>query len=117
MLSPSTARPLSLRTRSRGLLPIRHWHRARPFGLLPNQRRDRLADAASGPVPRGLGNSSRLRGDDIGIGPAIFFTDYSMAPTGLAVALEQRGFDSLWVAEHSHMRVTRRFTILSAKRR
>jgi alkanesulfonate monooxygenase SsuD/methylene tetrahydromethanopterin reductase-like flavin-dependent oxidoreductase (luciferase family) len=28
----------------------------------------------------------------------------------LAVALEQRGFDSLWVAEHSHMPVTRRFT-------
>src|SRR6516165_8909979 len=44
------------------------------------------------------------------IGAAIFFTDYSMAPTDLAVALEQRGFDSLWVAEHSHMPVTRRFT-------
>src|SRR5262249_47799448 len=41
---------------------------------------------------------------------AIFFTDYSMAPTDLAVALEQRGFDSLWVAEHSHIPVTRRFT-------
>jgi probable F420-dependent oxidoreductase len=33
-----------------------------------------------------------------------------MAPTDLAVALEQRGFDSLWVAEHSHMPVKRRFT-------
>jgi len=44
------------------------------------------------------------------IGASIFFTDYSMAPTELAVALEQRGFDSLWVAEHSHMPVTRRFT-------
>src|SRR5215468_7629793 len=44
------------------------------------------------------------------IGVAIFFTDYSMAPAELAVALEQRGFDSLWVAEHSHMPVTRRFT-------
>jgi probable F420-dependent oxidoreductase len=44
------------------------------------------------------------------IGAAIFFTDYSMAPTDLAVALEQRGFESLWVAEHSHMPVTRRFT-------
>ena len=44
------------------------------------------------------------------IGAAIFFTDYSMAPTDLAVALEPRGFDSLWVAEHSHMPVTRRFT-------
>jgi probable F420-dependent oxidoreductase len=44
------------------------------------------------------------------IGAAIFFTDYSMAPTDLAVALEERGFDSLWVAEHSHIPVTRRFT-------
>jgi len=44
------------------------------------------------------------------IGASIFFTDYSMGPTELAVALEQRDFDSLWVAEHSHMPVTRRFT-------
>jgi probable F420-dependent oxidoreductase len=33
-----------------------------------------------------------------------------MAPTELAVALEERGFDSLWVAEHSHIPVTRRFS-------
>ena len=44
------------------------------------------------------------------IGAAIFFTDYSMASTELAIALEERGFDSLWVAEHSHMPVTRRFS-------
>jgi alkanesulfonate monooxygenase SsuD/methylene tetrahydromethanopterin reductase-like flavin-dependent oxidoreductase (luciferase family) len=44
------------------------------------------------------------------IGASIFFTDYLMAPTDLAVALEQRGFGSLWVAEHSHIPVTRRFT-------
>jgi probable F420-dependent oxidoreductase len=44
------------------------------------------------------------------IGAAIFFTDYSITPTELAVALEQRGFDSLWVAEHSHIPVSRRFT-------
>jgi len=44
------------------------------------------------------------------IGASIFFTEYSMAPADLAVALEQRGFDSLWVAEHSHMPVKRRFT-------
>jgi hypothetical protein len=29
------------------------------------------------------------------IGAAIFFTDYSMSPTDLAAALEERGFDSL----------------------
>jgi hypothetical protein len=28
-------------------------------------------------------------------GASIFFTDYSMAPTELAVALEERGFDWL----------------------
>src|SRR5712671_3558056 len=50
-------------------------------------------------------------GRDMEIGAAIFFTDYSMEPTALAVALEERGFDSLWVAEHSHIPVTRRFTL------
>jgi probable F420-dependent oxidoreductase len=45
------------------------------------------------------------------IGAAIFFTDYSITPTELAVALEQRGFDSLWVAEHSHIPVNRRFSL------
>jgi alkanesulfonate monooxygenase SsuD/methylene tetrahydromethanopterin reductase-like flavin-dependent oxidoreductase (luciferase family) len=34
-----------------------------------------------------------------------------MEPTALAVALEERGFDSLWVAEHSHIPVTRRFSL------
>src|SRR6202048_4377102 len=45
------------------------------------------------------------------VGAAIFFTDYSITPTELAIALEQRGFDSLWVAEHSHIPVTRRFNV------
>ena len=45
------------------------------------------------------------------IGAAIFFTDYSMAPSELAVALEERGFGSLWVAEHSHIPVARRFNV------
>jgi probable F420-dependent oxidoreductase len=44
-------------------------------------------------------------------GASIFFTEYSMAPAALAVALEERGFDSLWVAEHSHIPVTRRFAL------
>src|ERR1700688_260995 len=41
-------------------------------------------------------------------GASIFFTDYSISPTELAVALEERGFDSLWAAEHSHIPVPRR---------
>jgi probable F420-dependent oxidoreductase len=40
-------------------------------------------------------------------GASIFFTDYSIPPAELAVALEQRGFESLWAAEHSHIPVPR----------
>src|ERR1700756_3233739 len=42
------------------------------------------------------------------IGGQMFFTDYSMSPTELAPALEERGFDSLWVPEHSHIPLTRK---------
>ena len=42
------------------------------------------------------------------IGGTMFFTDYSMSPTELARALEDRGFDSLWVPEHSHIPLTRK---------
>jgi len=41
-------------------------------------------------------------------GASIFFTDYSISPTELAMALEERGVDALWVAEHSHIPVPRR---------
>jgi len=41
------------------------------------------------------------------IGAAMFFTDYSMRPGDLARALEDRGFDSLWAPEHSHIPLTR----------
>ena len=40
-------------------------------------------------------------------GVAIFFTDYSVKPTDLATALEERGFDSLWCPEHSHIPISR----------
>src|SRR5438045_449699 len=41
-------------------------------------------------------------------GASIFFTDYSISPAELGLALEERGFDSLWAAEHSHIPVPRR---------
>jgi probable F420-dependent oxidoreductase len=41
-------------------------------------------------------------------GASIFFTDYSITPADLAVALEERGFESVWAAEHSHIPVPRR---------
>ena len=41
------------------------------------------------------------------VGVAMFCTDYAMAPTELARALEERGFESLWLPEHSHIPLTR----------
>jgi probable F420-dependent oxidoreductase len=40
-------------------------------------------------------------------GAAMFFTDYSMAPADLGRALEERGFESLWAPEHSHIPASR----------
>ncbi len=40
-------------------------------------------------------------------GIAIFPTDYAIAMTELAPAVEQAGFESLWVAEHSHIPTSR----------
>ena len=42
------------------------------------------------------------------IGVAMFFTDYSMAPRRTGQALEERGFDSLWAPEHSHIPLSRK---------
>lgn len=41
-------------------------------------------------------------------GASMFFTDYSMSPADLAVALEQRGFESVWAPEHSHIPLSRK---------
>ncbi len=41
-------------------------------------------------------------------GASMFFTDYSMTPTELAQALEQRGFAIVWAPEHSHIPLTRK---------
>ena len=40
-------------------------------------------------------------------GAAIFFTDYSMGPGELGRALEERGFESVWAPEHSHIPLSR----------
>jgi probable F420-dependent oxidoreductase len=42
------------------------------------------------------------------IGAAMFFTDYSMSSVELAKALEERGFESVWAPEHSHIPLTRK---------
>jgi probable F420-dependent oxidoreductase len=41
-------------------------------------------------------------------GASIFFTDYSVGPVELGRALEERGFESLWAPEHSHIPLSRR---------
>ena len=41
-------------------------------------------------------------------GAVMFVTDYSMPVTELARALEDNGFDSLWVPEHTHIPTSRR---------
>ena len=41
-------------------------------------------------------------------GASMFLTDYSMTPAELAQALEQRGFESIWAPEHSHIPTSRR---------
>ena len=49
-------------------------------------------------------------------GIATFVTDESISPLVLGPALEERGFDSVFLAEHSHIPVSRQ-TPLSARRR
>jgi probable F420-dependent oxidoreductase len=41
-------------------------------------------------------------------GASMFFTDYSMTPAALARALEDRGFESVWAPEHSHIPLSRK---------
>ena len=41
-------------------------------------------------------------------GGAMFFTEYSMTAPELAVALEERGYDSVWAPEHSHIPLSRK---------
>ncbi len=41
-------------------------------------------------------------------GASMFCTDYSMPPAELAPALEERGFESFWAPEHSHIPLSRK---------
>lgn len=41
------------------------------------------------------------------IGGVMFFTDYAMHPAALGRAMEERGFESLWAPEHSHIPLVR----------
>ena len=41
-------------------------------------------------------------------GALMFFTDYAISVVDLAQALEQRGFESVWAPEHSHIPISRK---------
>src|SRR5579883_981879 len=41
-------------------------------------------------------------------GALMFFTDYAISAVDLARALEERGFESVWAPEHSHIPTSRR---------
>src|SRR6478672_7491188 len=65
------------------------------------------------PPTRSLARGQLLKGARklMDIGASIFFTEYSISPAELGSAREERGFDSLWVAEHSHIPVVRRINV------
>jgi probable F420-dependent oxidoreductase len=41
-------------------------------------------------------------------GASMFFTDYAMSAPQLSIALEDRGFESVWASEHSHIPLSRK---------
>src|SRR5438094_4344307 len=41
-------------------------------------------------------------------GALMFFTDYAISAVELARALEERGFESVWAPEHSHIPASRK---------
>jgi probable F420-dependent oxidoreductase len=52
--------------------------------------------------------SERRRKIMLKFGVSMFFTDYSIGPGDLGRALEQRGFESVWAPEHSHIPLSRK---------
>ena len=41
-------------------------------------------------------------------GIMMFVTDYSISSAELAIAAEERGFESMWIPEHSHIPTSRK---------
>ena len=46
--------------------------------------------------------------EEMNFGISTFVTDEGIAPTALARAIEERGFDSLFIAEHTHIPLSRK---------
>src|SRR6202051_4257642 len=60
-------------------------------------------------VSSGRMEPGRNRGvRDVHVGLTMFPTDYAIPPHDLAVAAEARGYESLWLPEHSHIPTSRK---------
>src|SRR5207302_7220975 len=57
--------------------------------------------------PPSTARPERVTITNVKFGLAIFPTEYAISMTELAPAVEQAGFESLWVAEHSHIPTSR----------
>ena len=66
------------------------------------------AHKAGSAPPRSTPPDERVQFCDVHIGALIFPTDLSIRPDRLAAELEGRGFESLWVTEHTHIPTSRR---------
>src|SRR5438067_2031314 len=72
----------------------------------PRLRRGGPSDGGSGGLV-GAPSSNEEEGD-MDYGVVMFSTAYAIAPDELARALEERGFESLWIPEHTHIPASRR---------
>src|SRR5437016_10397142 len=85
---------------------------------MPGEKAVRAALHAVGQVIGGVDRCHRLTSaagpgnkhteSSMHFGGAMFFTDYSMSAMELARALEERGFESVWAPEHSHIPLSRK---------
>jgi probable F420-dependent oxidoreductase len=55
-----------------------------------------------------LNGRQLVPGGPLNLGLTMFPTDYSIAPAELALAAEERGFESLWFPDHTHIPLSRR---------
>ena len=49
-------------------------------------------------------------------GVAMFATDYAIRPDDLARACEERGFESVWFPEHTHIPASRKVSLAHRRR-
>src|ERR1700722_9542583 len=97
----------SVRSRFRPAMPHRRG-RARRRSLRPADRRPRHTDGGDAPWSPAPGTRVRRRreaGGSMHIGVTAFLTDRAMGPGALAVAVEERGYHSLYLPEHTHLPV------------